>query len=291
MIIGIDHVGIYVRNLEESVADLTLLLGHAPSWRGGIGEYRHAWFQLSNVALDVIAPEGRGADAQKTREYLDKHGEGIWGLGFAVPDLDVTSRTLQSRGLEILEPGITQSFNERGEKREWRIAMARRATTGGLTIFFVEQGAKSVDMTADSDDAVVGLDHVVINTLNADRAAAIYGARLGLDLRLDRSNPQWGSRLQFFRCGTAIVEVASKTDSEPSEKPDHFGGLAWRVARASQVHRRLTVASFDVSELRQGRKPGTEVFTVRSRTANVPTLMLEGADPHERPATKVRTNS
>ena len=280
MIVGIDHVGIYVRNLDKQVADLGILLGQAPSWRGIIGDYRHAWFQLANVALDVIAPEGSGADAQKTREYLDKHGEGIWGIGFAVRDLDEARRILTRRGLDILEPGITHSVNERGEMREWRIAMARRASTGGLTTFFVEQRLDGVTASPPATDgAVTALDHVVINTSNPDRAAAIYGARMGLDLRLDRSNRQWGSRLQFFRCGNAIVEVGSKLDAEPDGKPDRFGGLAWRVASAQSIHARLTAAGFDVSDLRPGRKPGTQVFSVRAQTAGVPTLMLEAADP------------
>jgi catechol 2,3-dioxygenase-like lactoylglutathione lyase family enzyme len=157
--------------------------------------------------------------------------------------------------------------------------MARRASTGGITAFFVEQGSDKAGAPSPSGDAVAGLDHVVINTSNPDRAAAIYGARLGLDLRLDRSNPQWGSRLQFFRCGDAIVEVGSKLNAEPDGRPDHFGGLAWRVRSAASVHARLAAAGVDVSELRQGRKPGTQVFTVRSGAANVPTLMLEAGEP------------
>jgi catechol 2,3-dioxygenase-like lactoylglutathione lyase family enzyme len=278
MIVGIDHVGIYVRHLDTSVADVTLLLGHAPSWRGTIGEHRHAWFQLSNVALDVIAPEGNGPEALKTREYLDKRGEGIWGIGFAVKDLEDARRVLIRRGLDVLKPVINHSINERGERREWRIAMARRASTGGITAFFVEQGSDIAGVPSPSGDTVVGLDHVVIHTSNPDRAAAIYGARLGLDLRLDRSNPQWGSRLQFFRCGDAIVEVVSKIDAEPDGRPDRFGGIAWRVQNTSSFHSRLAAAGVDVSELRQGRKPGTQVFTVRSGAANVPTLIL-GAGP------------
>src|SRR5262249_12077903 len=157
-------IGIYVRNLDAAVADIALLLGRAPTWRGAIGEYRHAWFQTSNVALDVIAPEGGGSEAQKTREYLEKHGEGIWGIRFAVRDLEKARRTLLRRGLDILESGITRSVNERGEIREWRIAMARRGSTGGITAFFVEQSADSDGVPSSRDDAVTGLDHVVINT-------------------------------------------------------------------------------------------------------------------------------
>ena len=61
--------------------------------------------------------------------------------------------------------------------------------------------------TADAASAVAGLDHVVIRTPDPERAIVLYAGRLGLDLRLDRSEPAWGARLIFFRCGDLIVEV------------------------------------------------------------------------------------
>jgi catechol 2,3-dioxygenase-like lactoylglutathione lyase family enzyme len=125
---------------------------------------------------------------------------------------------------------------------------------------------------------VVALDHVVINTPNAERAVALYGARLGLDFRLDRSNPQWGSRLMFFRCGGAVVEIGARLGGEVSDAPDRLSGLAWRVAEPDAAHARLEKAGLDVSELRSGRKPGTKVFTVRSGVPGAPTLMLS-AEP------------
>jgi catechol 2,3-dioxygenase-like lactoylglutathione lyase family enzyme len=125
---------------------------------------------------------------------------------------------------------------------------------------------------------VQGLDHVVINTAHPDRAVALYGARLGLDFRLDRSNPQWGSRLMFFRCGGAVVEIGSRLDAEASDAPDRLSGLAWRVTEPEAAQARLAKAGFDVSEVRAGRKPGTHVFTVRSGVPGAPTLMLS-AEP------------
>ena len=53
------------------------------------------------------------------------------------------------------------------------------------------------------------MDHVVVSTPDPERAAALYGARLGLDMALDRSHPDWG-RLMFFRCGDLIVEVTHR---------------------------------------------------------------------------------
>jgi hypothetical protein len=107
---------------------------------------------------------------------------------------------------------------------------------------------------------------------------ALYGARLGLDFRLDRSNPQWGSRLMFFRCGGAVVEIGARLGSEISNDPDKLSGLAWRVTDPDAAQTRIAKAGFDVSEVRSGRKPGTKVFTVRSGVPGAPTLMLS-ADP------------
>ncbi len=121
---------------------------------------------------------------------------------------------------------------------------------------------------------------MVIQTPNPDRAAALYGARLGLDLRLDRTNPQWGNRLLFFRSGGLVIEIGHGLAGGVSDGPDRFGGLAWRAADPVAVQARLAAAGFNVSEVRPGRKPGTHIFTVRDRTCGVPTvvLSLEGRD-------------
>jgi len=128
-----------------------------------------------------------------------------------------------------------------------------------------------------ADEAAVStLDHIVVNTTHPERATALYGARLALDLRLDRTNEQWGARQLFFRCGQSIVEVGANLKLPPGDAPDTFGGLAWRVRDPESARARIAAAGIDVSEVRKGRKPGTSVFTVRSGTGGVPTLMLSG---------------
>jgi catechol 2,3-dioxygenase-like lactoylglutathione lyase family enzyme len=130
-----------------------------------------------------------------------------------------------------------------------------------------------------ADNAAVSmLDHIVVNTTHPERATALYGARLGLDLRLDRTNEQWGARQLFFRCGQAVVEVGANLKLPPGDAPDTFGGLAWRVRDPEAARARIAAAGIDVSEVRRGRKPGTSVFTVRNGTGGVPTLMLSGND-------------
>jgi catechol 2,3-dioxygenase-like lactoylglutathione lyase family enzyme len=150
-----------------------------------------------------------------------------------------------------------------------------------VRIFLVQHDSPPPALPPAPAAAVAGLDHVVIRTGDPERAAALYGARLGLDLRLDRSSPEWGARLMFFRCGDLIVEIAHDLAAGVSPDRDRLRGLSWRVPDADAARARLHAAGLDVSAVRPGRKPGTRVFTVRDGTCGVPTLMLE---PAARPA-------
>jgi catechol 2,3-dioxygenase-like lactoylglutathione lyase family enzyme len=271
MIEGLDHIAIAVRDLDRAASGFEALLGRKPDWREEAAGARHAWFQLSNMALDVIQPDGPGESGDRVRAQIEAHGEGLWGLAFAVSDLDETRRVFARRGAAVGEPADLLSTSA------WRLAFVDPAATHGVSIALAERSHRFHPKPGRAD-AVQGLDHVVINTANADRAVALYGARLGLDFRLDRSNPQWGSRLLFFRCGGAVVEIGAKLGGEISDGPDRLSGLAWRVTEPDAVQARLASAGFDVSDVRSGRKPGTKVFTVRSGVVGAPTLMLS-AEP------------
>ena len=140
--------------------------------------------------------------------------------------------------------------------------------------------APSIDATSSFTDdeaaCVSGLDHVVVRTPNPERAIAFYAGRLGLDLRLDRSNPKWGARLLFFRCGDLVVEIAHDLKKGVSDGPDHLWGLSWRVPDIAKANARLKAAGIEVSEPRDGRRPGSQVFTVKNRTEGVPTIVIGG---------------
>jgi catechol 2,3-dioxygenase-like lactoylglutathione lyase family enzyme len=147
----------------------------------------------------------------------------------------------------------------------------------------VESASPPIPPAAEQGDGpVFGLDHVVIRTTHPNRAAALYGARLGLDMRLDRTEPKWGARLMFFRCAGLTVEVVHNLNEEPSDAPDKLWGLSWMVKDIDAAHARLKSATFDISDIRAGRKPGTRVFTVRNNTLSVPTLLIQPADASSR---------
>ena len=127
---------------------------------------------------------------------------------------------------------------------------------------------------------IAGLDHVVVRTPDPERAVALYGGRLGVDLRLDRTNPQLGSRMLFFVCGGLVVEITHDIKKGVGSGADKIWGLAWRANDIDQAHSRMTAHGVQVSEVRAGRRPGTRVFTVKSHTAGIPTLVIGGEGLH-----------
>ena len=190
-------------------------------------------------------------------------GGPLSSMTFATGDLAKAARLLERRGVPATK-GETLDLSS--------------AATHGVAIALVERHGKPAPSPATVDDAsaIAGLDHVVIRTPNPERAVAFYAGRLGLDLRLDRSNPEWGSRLLFFRCGDLVVEVAHDLKKGVSDGPDHLWGLSWRASDIAKAHARLKGANVDVSPVRTGRRPGTEVFSVNSHTEGVPTIVIGG---------------
>ena len=159
--------------------------------------------------------------------------------------------------------------------RTWRRFRCADGETGGIKTFVIEHVTGALAPADAPDGAVTGLDHIVINTPNPDRAAALYGARLGLDLALDRTASEWKTRFLFFRTGGLTFEVINRLgDDHDAAGNDTIFGLTWAVRDLEAAHERLTDAGFNVSGVRTGRKPGSRVFTVRDGTLNVPTLFI-----------------
>jgi len=128
-------------------------------------------------------------------------------------------------------------------------------------------------------DGGAAIDHVVVQTAAPERAIALWRDRFGVRLALDREFADRGLRLLFFRSGGITLEYACAVAPSSGAPADCFYGVSYRVPQLPQWRSRLIAAGVDVSEIRTGMRPGTSVCTVRSGTAGVPTLLLEGAAP------------
>jgi catechol 2,3-dioxygenase-like lactoylglutathione lyase family enzyme len=224
---------------------------------------------------------------------LEAQGEGLIGLAFGTDNADACRSFFIERGLEpeAIEKGLGRDV-ESGAFREWRRIPLPGKNTRGVMLFAIEHLSPDSTLApglpaGDERAAIFGLDHAVVRTANAEAAKELYGGGLGLRLALDRTFPQWGARLLFFRVGGITLEVATALtpdSGEADEKPvlssdrDQLWGLSFRVRDANRARARLDASGFDVSEVREGRKPGTRVFSVRDGTCGVPTLILQPAE-------------
>ncbi|MFT3808859.1 MAG: VOC family protein [Micropepsaceae bacterium] len=251
MITALDHIVLITPDLEAGIAAYRTVLAREPVSRSNAS----AIFTTGNTALELLGPETGGVTAA-----LATQGEGLASLCFAVDDLARAHTKLERRGLN---PGEIAGDHFRTDK----------TLTHGIRHFFIRRDTPLPASTA-AAGAVAALDHVVIATPNPDRAAALYGARLGLHMALDRTNPAWGMRLMFFRCGDLIVEIAHRLDTTDTSAPDSFYGLTWRTDDLDAAHTRLAAAGLDVSNICTGRKPGSRVFSLKNGTLNVPTLFI-----------------
>ncbi|XVX20468.1 VOC family protein [Actinomycetota bacterium] len=192
----------------------------------------------------VLGEELRAGD---TVIELVEGGGGLSGATFASNDLAGDTRALERRGLTLADGQVEVSG------LTWRLQQAK----------------------ANRSDYSAILDHVVVRTNDPERAAADYGARLGLDLRLDRTSPEWGMRALFFRCGGTILEIVSPEPPADDAAGDRWGGFAVRVSDIEAVRSRVADAGYAVSDVRPGRKPGTRVCTLKDEAFAGPTLLLD----------------
>ncbi len=291
MLTGLDHFVVAVRDLAVATRTYSRLLGRAATWRGEhpVLGTENTLFRLANTYLELLAPTpGAG---RWLSERLEANGEGPFALAFATDDAEAFRAHAEARGLRPspVQPGLGRD-SDSGAFRKWRNVLLDRAATHGTQLFAIEHLSPpellplSPPTDENGDATMNSVDHVVVQTQDGERAKALYGDALGIRLALDRSFPQWGSRLLFFRLGHLTVEVAAALEGAAKPGvPDRFWGVSYRVADAVAAHARLREAGFDATPVKPGRKPGTFVFTVNGETHGVATLVLQPSISERRP--------
>ncbi|MGF6311436.1 catechol 2,3-dioxygenase-like lactoylglutathione lyase family enzyme [Bradyrhizobium sp. i1.8.4] len=279
MITGLDHVVVLTGDIAAASAAHETLFARAPAWRNGGDGADRVLFTLDNTTLELMAPRGDDDAAQRVRTALVTQGEGLASLCFRTSDIARTRRRLDRLTLKPEPVAEVESRDDlSGATLSWKRTRAATDATRGVRMFFLEREQERPLSVRTTPASITAMDHVVVSTADPERAAALYGARLGLDMALDRSHPEWG-RLMFFRCGDLVVEVTHRSGKEnnkaETDAPDRLRGICWRVADIDATRARLVAAGVDVSEVRTGRKPGTRVMTVRNGTCGVPTLLMQ----------------
>ncbi len=98
----IDHIGIVVNNLDESLKTYCELLGFTLLERVAIPEQlvEAAFLDATNGTIELIAP----TDATSgTARFLQNRGEGTHHICFEVDDIEATLAELRDQGLRLID--------------------------------------------------------------------------------------------------------------------------------------------------------------------------------------------
>lgn len=101
------HIGIAVEELEEAVERFGLL-GLRETARGIVEEFSVAvsWLGEETPKLELIQPLGEGP----IQKFLEKRGEGLHHLAYAVPDIEKALQELKSRGVKLIDEAPRPGF-------------------------------------------------------------------------------------------------------------------------------------------------------------------------------------
>lgn len=145
----------------------------------------------------------------------------------------------------------------------------------GIPIRFKEEAPPPLrEIMPMAVDVISAIDHVVIRTRDGNAAVAFFSENLGLRMALRQSVPDWGGDMIFFRTQHMSIEVIAN-DKAPEQ--DYLWGLALRCENLEACYHRLRNAGIDISDIKDGRKPGTVVATVRD--APLPLLLIGPQSP------------
>ena len=277
MISSLDHIILAVEDLKDAEKNYKNILGIEPSWRGLHKELGTAnvIFNFKNTYLELLSAEGEGVGADLVKESIKKNGEGLAGIVLNTKDISRASKRLKDLGFLVGDVLTGEGKNkDTNDTRNWKYLFLPQELTRNLFLFLIEHTKGILPQDEKFPPGSINkLDHVVINTNDADGFINIYQDIFNIRLALDRIIEHWKSRMLFFRLNKTTIEVIEKKDRK--DPNDSLWGLAWEVESIKDAHERLVSKGVEVTEIKKGLKENTLVATIKSHTHNVPTLLIE----------------
>ena len=280
MFTHLDHLIVAVDDLEAAAKNYQTLFGMTPVWSGEHKELgtSNALFVFKNTYFELLSATGEGLGADLVNHYLNQSGEGLIGIVFATDDIKKAKSSLEEQGFNMPDISSGEGINSSDQQvRRWKNLFLPPELSRGLFSFIIEhtEGALPSPMSYEPSSPH-SLDHVVINTNDADSFIDIYKDAFGIRLALDKTIEHWKKRMLFFRLSKTTIEVIEEQNDQ--ETADTLWGLAWNVASIEETHKRLLGEGVDITPIKKGIKDKTLVATINSHTHNVPTLLIEHLD-------------
>jgi len=134
MLKQIDHLGIAVKNLEESVAFYRDVMGLEVSAAEEFNGMKIAFLRIGESELELLedmTPDGAIA------RFVAKRGEGIQHVAYRVENIEQALDAMRAKGLRLIDE------RPRPGARRARVAFLHPSSTKGVLIEFVEPHAAS----------------------------------------------------------------------------------------------------------------------------------------------------
>ena len=276
MITSVDHLIIAVQDLNQAIIDYEKVLGTPPCWKGKHAELgtTNALFNFENTYLELLSSSEDGPGTDFINSLIADKGDHLAGIVLGTDNIEHVKEVLNKDGHRA-EISSGEAINEKdGKTRRWKNILLPNALSRELFIFIIEHTEGGLPKYENRDPSKVKkLDHVVINTKDADDFISIYRDVYKIRLALDKTIEHWKRRMLFFRTNATTIEVIE--DKDKKEPLDELWGLAWEVDSIEDAHKRLVSNNVEVTPIKEGLKTGTLVATIKSHTCNVPTLLIQ----------------
>ena len=277
MISSIDHLIIAVKDINDAEENYRKIFGMEPVWKGvhkALGT-ANVIFNFKNTYFELLSANGDGLGAELVNSAIEEQGDGLIGVVFGTNNIEESFSTLKKSGYLVTEPTEGEGIDNKTQKiRKWKNLFLPPELTRGIFSFIIEHSEGELPSLNKYPKATINkLDHLVINTNDANGFINIYKDIFNIRLALDKVIEHWKSRMLFFRVNKTTIEVIERKNEDDSQ--DSLWGLAWEVESIEEAYKRLISEGVDVTPIKEGLKENTLVATIKSHTHNVPTLLIE----------------
>lgn len=123
----IEHIGIAVHDLDKAESLYSRLLGVEPYKREEVASEKvvTSFFQTGPNKIELLAPL---EDAGAIFSFLEKKGEGIHHIAFAVEDIQAEMQRLKEEGFQLL-----QDNPKKGADNKW-VCFVHPKSAGGVLV-------------------------------------------------------------------------------------------------------------------------------------------------------------
>jgi len=132
---NIDHIGIAVTNMQESLSFWETSLGIEPHGIQEVPEQklRTAFLPVGDTEIELLEPTS--ADSSVAR-FIEKHGEGLHHIAIRVDDIEAALAELKAKGIQLIDE------TPRNGAGGARIAFVHPKATHGVLLELCERKQK-----------------------------------------------------------------------------------------------------------------------------------------------------